>query len=98
MVQAYVREALAADPVRVDWRHGEQWRELDPARVRVATLLMQAELDPYARDEPHARLFSGLGTFDRQWVVIPGGDHAAFLESARGAFLDALVGFVDRPR
>jgi len=95
-IDAYVEAALAADPVRVDWKDLEEWNELEPSRVTVPTLLLDGEFDPLTDTEAHAALFTGLGTSDRTWSVIPGGDHAAFLEKPRSVFLDALVGFVHR--
>ena len=97
-IDEYVRVALEADPVRVDWRRLHEWNELDPAKVTVPTLLIQGEHDPFARTEAHALFFSQLATADRDWVVVPGGDHAAFLETPRPYFLQALVSFVERPR
>jgi pimeloyl-ACP methyl ester carboxylesterase len=95
-VQAFVDAALAADPVRVDWRELDQWRELDPTRVGVPTLLLQGEHDPLARDDVHADLFARLDTPDKAWVVLPGGDHAAFMETPRDYFLSAMDAFVHR--
>jgi pimeloyl-ACP methyl ester carboxylesterase len=97
-IDEYVRHALAADPVRVDWRNLEEWRELDPAKIRVPTLLLQGEKDPFAPTDRQAAFFSRLGTPDRSWVTIAGGDHAAHLETARPRFLHALVGFLNQPR
>ena len=97
-IDEYVRHALAADPVRADWRALEEWRELDPSKVLVPTLLLQGEEDPFAPTDRQAAFFSRLGTADRSWVTIPGGDHAAHLESARPIFLHALVAFLKRPR
>ena len=96
-LEAYVVAALAADPVRVDWRRAHLWNELDPSKVTVRTLLLQGELDPFAPTEAQAVLFSQLGVADREWVTIPGGDHAAHLETPRAFFIDALVGFIERP-
>ncbi|MFW6094188.1 MAG: alpha/beta hydrolase, partial [Pseudomonadota bacterium] len=96
-VDAFVAAALEADPVRADWRRLEQWRRLDGAEVRVPTLLLEAYHDPLARDDVHAELFARLDTHDKAWVVIPGGDHAAFLERPRRYFLDHLALFM-RPR
>jgi hypothetical protein len=79
-IDAYVRAALAADPVRADWRHDTEWNVLAPEAVHVPVLLFQAELDPNARTDEYARVFTRLGTADRQWVMIPRGDHAALLE------------------
>lgn len=97
-IDAYVEQALAADPIRVDWRRSHEWYELDPQQVTVPVLLIQGEHDPLARTENQAAFFTRLGTADREWVTVPGGDHAAFLESSRAYFIDALVGFMGRPR
>lgn len=97
-IDAYVAAALAADPVRVDWKNGEQWNELDPSKVTVPTLLLQGEFDPLAPTQAQAAFFTQLGTADRQWVTIPGGDHAAFLETPRAYFIQTLVSFMRRPR
>lgn len=96
VVAAYVAAALAADPVRVDWARAHEWGALDPAEVRVPTLLLQGEHDPLAPAEAQAALFQGLGTADKAWVVIPGGDHAAFLETPRPYFLAVLDTFLRR--
>lgn len=95
-VQSYVEAALVADPVRMDWKDLHQWNELDPARVTVPTLLLEGEFDPLTDAEAHASLFSRLATPDRTWTVIPGGDHAAFLETPRWIFLEAMQSFVHR--
>lgn len=96
-IDAYVAASLAADPVRVDWRKAHQWNELDPGKITVRMLLLQGELDPFAQTEAHAAFFSQLGTADREWVTLPGGDHAAHLEAPRAMFISALVGFIERP-
>jgi pimeloyl-ACP methyl ester carboxylesterase len=96
-IAAYVQAAVAADPVRTDWRREMQWNALAPEAVHVPVLLIQAELDPYAKTDAHARLFARLGTVDRQWVVIPGGDHAALLEDTAPRMIAAIRSFVDRP-
>jgi pimeloyl-ACP methyl ester carboxylesterase len=96
-IAAYVQAALAADPVRADWRHEVEWNALAPEAVHVPVLLLQAELDPLARSDAHARLFTRLGTVDRQWVVIPKGDHAALLEDTAPRLIAAIRGFLERP-
>lgn len=97
-IDAYVKAALAADPVRTDWRHDTEWNTLSPAAVRVPTLLIQAELDPYAPTEDYGWMFANLGTADRQWVVIPGGDHAALLEDTAPRLITAIRAFIERTR
>jgi pimeloyl-ACP methyl ester carboxylesterase len=97
-IEEYVRHALEADPVRVDWRALDEWNELDPAEVRVPTLLLQGEKDPFAPTARQAAFFSKLGTADRTWVIIAEGDHAAHLETARPRFIHALTSFLRRPQ
>lgn len=93
--EAYVRTATTTDSIRTDWRLESQFAELDPAGVRVPTLLLDGERDPYANAANHPQFFSRLGTADRWWVVLPGADHAAHLETQR-AFVNALLSFIER--
>ncbi len=93
-VDAYVAAALEADPIRTDWTAGHEWNELDPAAVTVPTLVVHGEHDPLAPLEAQAALFQQLGAADKAWVVIPGGDHAAFLETPRPYFLAVLEAFL----
>lgn len=95
-IGAFVTSALAHDPVRMDWNALEQWRALDGAAVRVPVLLLQAAEDPLALPDVHAELFSALQSKDRVWAVIPGGDHAAFMETPRAYFLALIESFVFR--
>jgi hypothetical protein len=44
----------------------------------------------------HRALFAGLDTDDKAWIVIPGGDHAAFMERPRAYFLRQIDGFMHR--
>lgn len=92
-IDAYVKAALAADPVKVDLRRFDQFNELDPAKVKVPTLILQGEHDPIAPSAYQSKLFNRLGTAHKQWNVIPGGDHAAFLEKPRALFLQQLTAF-----
>jgi len=96
-IAAYVQAALAADPVRADWRHEAEWRQLAPEAVHVPVLLIQAELDPLGDTGALARLFTRLGTRDRQWVMVPRGDHAALLEDTAPRLIAAIRAFLDRP-
>ena len=93
-VAAYVEAALAADPVRVDIRHVSQYNALDAAMIQIPTLVIVGEYDPIAPAELQAKLFARIGTGHKQYVTVPGGDHAAFLESPRGYFIHALVSFL----
>jgi pimeloyl-ACP methyl ester carboxylesterase len=97
-VDAFVRAALAADPVKADWRAADQWNALDPAAVRTPVLLIHGERDPYTPIINQAELFALLGHPDRTWVILPGSDHAAHLESSGPRFVEAVVTFVRQSR
>jgi pimeloyl-ACP methyl ester carboxylesterase len=96
MVRAYVKAALQSDPVLAEWRFADQFNALDPARLTMPVLLLQGEHDP----EPLAALqtlFKRIGTTQKTWVTLLGGDHAALLEDTRPTFIDAVTGFLTRP-
>jgi pimeloyl-ACP methyl ester carboxylesterase len=95
-LRAFVAQALESDPIRVDWRKRDQWAELDAAKINTPTLLMHGEHDPYAPVPRQAAFFARIASPDKQWVVLPGGDHAAHLESTGPQFVNALVSFLGR--
>lgn len=93
-INAYVAQSLAADPIRVDLKGIAQYNALDGSRINVPTLVIVGEHDPLAPAERQAKLFTRLATGHKQWVTVPGGDHAAFLESPRAYFIHELVAFL----
>jgi len=93
-IDAYVALALKYDPVRVDMKNMDQFNVLDPAKVQVPTLILQGEHDPIGPTAIQTKLFERLGTAHKQWTVIQGGDHAAFMETPRPHFIHALVNFL----
>ena len=93
-IDTYVAMALKADPIKVDWKNLEQYNELDPAKVVTPTLILQGEHDPIAPTDRQAKLYTRLGTAHKQWVTVPGGDHAAFMETPREYFIHSLVSFL----
>lgn len=97
-VDAFIAAALAADPVRADWRDEDQFNAFDPAAVKVPTLLIHGERDPLAAVAKQAKLFTRLGTGDREWVILPGADHAAHLEDSQARLVGAVIGFIERNR
>lgn len=94
-VSAYVDAALAADPVKVDLRSTDQYNALDESQIRVPTLVIAGEYDPIGPPELQTKLLAALGTGHKQYVSVPGGDHAAFLETPRAYFLHELVSFLE---
>jgi len=93
-VAAYVSQALAADPVKTDLRAYSDYNALDPALLTMPTLVIHGSFDPLADSENLARLYMRIGTDHKQWVSVPGGDHAAFLEAPRSYFIHELVTFL----
>jgi alpha-beta hydrolase superfamily lysophospholipase len=53
--------------------------------VHVPVQLIQADLDPLARTDAHARFIARLGTIDRPWIMVPRSDHAARSRTPRRA-------------
>lgn len=94
-IDVYVREALRADPVRVDWNQLQQWNALQASAVTVPTLLLEAEFDPIADTASHADAFVELANPNKQWVVLAGGDHAALLETPRKRLIEASIAFIE---
>ena len=93
-IDTYVAASLEADPVRTDVRSLSDYNALDPALITMPTLVIVGEFDPIAPAERQAKLFSRIGTGHKQWVSVPGGDHAAHLEAPREYFLIELVAFL----
>jgi len=94
-IDAYVEAALAADPIKTDVRSLEDYNALDPALLRVPTLVIAGEFDPLAPSDNLAKLFTRIGTGHKQWVSVPESDHAAFLEAPRAYFIHALHAFLE---
>jgi len=95
-IDTYVQMALEHDPIRVDWRYANQYNNIDPSLIDIPVLILQGEHDPIAPTERQAKLFTRLKTADKSWVVISGGDHAAFMETPRKHFIHSFTGFINR--
>ena len=93
-IDTYVESSLIADPVRVDIRNVYELAELNPARVKTPTLLIMGEFDPLVPVGKQAEFFRDLGTSDKWFVILPGGDHAALLETPRERMLSAMDSFI----
>jgi pimeloyl-ACP methyl ester carboxylesterase len=96
VIDAYVAAALAADPVRADWRHESEFA-FEPARITIPTLMLYGVNDPF-RNAAAARFFDSLATPDRAYVVLPDSDHAAHVENSARAWVHAIDGFLQSPR
>ena len=97
MVEAFVEQALKADPVMVDLKGDAEFNQLKPDKVVVPTLVLYGENDPGVAPADAGKFFGRLGTHDKQLVEIPGGDHCAHLEDTHDAWIAAVVNFLNRP-
>lgn len=95
-VTAFVREALRADPVYVDWRDEHQFNAFRPAQMQAPVLLVHGDRDPQAPLVIETKLFTRFGTPDKAWVVLPGADHAAHLEKSQSELVRTIVWFIRR--
>lgn len=95
--EAYARAAVAADPVRSDWREEQEFLTLDPSSLRMPVLVINGERDPYATRAHLGAFMARVAGVDRSWVVLARADHAAHLER-QPEFVDALVNFMSRER
>lgn len=97
-IDTYVKAALAADPVRSDWRRMEEYNALAPGKLTVPTLLMTGEHDPLAPEASQRKFFDRLTVKDKQWVTIKKGDHAALMEDMQTEFVRVMTTFIERKR
>jgi pimeloyl-ACP methyl ester carboxylesterase len=94
--EAYVKAAIAADPIRADWRREAEFIALDPTAVRVPTLVINGDNDPIAARASLGEFYARLASVDRWWIVLSKTDHVAHLEK-QPEFVQALVSFMTRP-
>lgn len=91
-IDAYVKAALAADPIKTDLKSVEQFRVLDAAKLTLPVLVLQGERDAYSNTPVLTKLWTKLGTPHRYWVTLEGTDHAAHLEHP-SEWVNAVVAF-----
>jgi pimeloyl-ACP methyl ester carboxylesterase len=94
-IAGFVDASLASDPIRADWNQLHQWNALDGEALTLPTLLLQAEFDPLADTDAHARFFSKIANANKQWIVLAGGDHAALIETPRLRLIEATIDFIE---
>jgi pimeloyl-ACP methyl ester carboxylesterase len=96
VVDAFVQQALASDPVRVDWIREDEFNTLRMDRLLMPTLVIHGARDPGMVDDVTAKFVARIPAPNRQWTTLPGGDHAAQLEDTHAAFVEAVAGFILR--
>jgi pimeloyl-ACP methyl ester carboxylesterase len=93
---AFVAQALAADPIRMDWIKEEEFNALEPARLTMPTMILHGSRDPGVPMDVTARFFQKIAAPQRQWTLLPGGDHVAQLEDTHSAFVSSVIEFITR--
>ncbi len=98
VVDLYAHEALAGNPrspngVLVDIRN--KLPLLDPTRIRVPTLVIQAQHDPVSTLDDILPFYEKLATKDRAHVLLPAGGHAIMLERSHRRFQAVVMQFLD---
>lgn len=94
---AYVAQALAADPVHARWRSMGQF-SYRPEQVHIPVLQIRGVNDPISTQVQNAHLYARLGSQDRTWVTLPHADHMALVEDSHTAWMQAIVAFLQRSR
>jgi pimeloyl-ACP methyl ester carboxylesterase len=95
VVDAFARTALAADPVRADWRDTHEWTLVEFTRIRAPVLAIHGDRDPVVDAAcVRARLAEARGPTALE--VLPGADHAAHLETAGPRFVAAVAAFLKK--
>jgi pimeloyl-ACP methyl ester carboxylesterase len=96
VIEAFVAQALRADPILADLRNDTEFNAIDPRQLTVPTLLLYGERDPNVLDADVSKLLAALGGDHKAVVKLPGADHATQLEDTHEAWIDAVVTFLAR--
>jgi pimeloyl-ACP methyl ester carboxylesterase len=97
VIQAFVEQALKADPILVDLKNDSEFNAFKPAKLTVPTLVIFGDRDAGVPQEDAGKFFARIAAVDKQMLVLPGGDHAAQLEDTHDAWIAAIVNFINRP-
>ena len=97
VIQAFVEQALKADPILADLKNDAEFNAFKPAKLTVPTLVMFGDRDAGVPQEDAGKFFARIAAPDKQMIVLPGADHAAQLEDTHDAWIAAIVNFLTRP-
>jgi pimeloyl-ACP methyl ester carboxylesterase len=97
VIQAFVQQALKADPVLADLKNDSEFNTFKPGKLTTPTLVLFGDRDPAILQDDAGKFFARIAATDKQMVVLPGGDHAAQLEDTHDAWIAAVVSFLSRP-
>jgi len=91
----FAEAALLTDPIKVQWWNLHQLNECHPSLVKVPTMVIAGDMDPYTNMATQVELFTNLGKgVDRVWSVIGDADHAVHLAEERGRFVEKIKSFL----
>ncbi|EED89507.1 hypothetical protein THAPSDRAFT_9135 [Thalassiosira pseudonana CCMP1335] len=92
----FAEAALICDPIKVQWWNLHQLNECHPSLVRVPTMVIAGDQDPYAPMLTQAELFTNLGRgVDRIWSIIANADHAVHLSEERFRLVENVRHFLE---
>ena len=91
----FAETALVSDPIKVQWWNLHQLNECRPSSVKVPTLVIAGDQDPYAPLQTQTELFVNLGRgVDKTWSIIANSDHAVHLSDERQRFVENVSNFL----
>jgi pimeloyl-ACP methyl ester carboxylesterase len=96
VVEAFVAQALRADPLLAPLAGDAEFNDLDPRRLQVPTLLLYGSRDPAVAPDVVRKFMNRLAARPQDMVVLNGADHAAHLEDTHEAWLNAVTTFITR--
>jgi len=92
----FAEAAMISDPIKVQWWNLHQLNECHPSLVKVPTMVIAGDEDPYAPMQIQAELFTHLGRgVDRIWSIIANADHAVHLSEERHRFVESIDHFLE---
>lgn len=100
VVEKYVKEALAEVPKAPNGGRADMSTKLpilDPAAIRVPTLIIRPEKDFLSSEAQTLEFFQKLGTNYKSYAFLPDGGHAILLEKNYRKFQNVVLGFLDQP-
>ena len=97
VINAFVEQALKADPVLADLKNDAEFNVFKPAQLTIPSLILFGSDDPGMSAEDAGKMFAAIKGADKQMVVLPGADHAAHLEDTHEAWVAAIINFIRRP-
>ncbi|KAL7536754.1 hypothetical protein ACHAXR_012473 [Thalassiosira sp. AJA248-18] len=92
----FAQVALVCDPLKMQWWNLHELNECHPSLVKVPTMVIAGDQDPYAPMQTQAELFTNLGKgVDRVWSIIANADHAVHLSDERHRFVENVDNFLE---